>query len=108
MVMKSRGSMTEKLTPLKIWYNLWVKQPSRVPCSSMIFPSVSFLFENGKVRRSFIPVRYIPEWLPWLSYKPLARYGYDIGQVVLHVPMEFARESIVSMWAFRDVLKLNS
>ncbi|KAF8492582.1 cytochrome P450 [Russula emetica] len=40
-------------------------------------------------------LRHIPEWLPWLSYKPLARYGYDIGQVVLHVPMEFARESIL-------------
>ncbi|KAF8492571.1 cytochrome P450, partial [Russula emetica] len=40
-------------------------------------------------------LRHIPEWLPWLSYKPLARYGYDIGQVVLQVPMEFARESIL-------------
>jgi hypothetical protein len=36
---------------------------------------------------------------------PLARYGYDIGQVVLHVPMEFARESIVSMRVFEDVCK---
>jgi hypothetical protein len=61
----------------------------------MIFRSVSFLFGNGKLQRSFIPVRYIPEWLPRLSYKPLARYGYDIGQEVLHGPMQFVRESIV-------------
>jgi len=47
--------------------------------------------------RSFAPVRHIPEWLPWLSYKPLARHGYNIGQQVLHEPMEFVRESIVSI-----------
>jgi len=39
-------------------------------------------------------LRHIPKWLPWLSYRPLARFGYDIGQEVLHVPMEFARESM--------------
>jgi len=43
-----------------------VKQPSRVPCSSMIFPS------------------------------PLARYGYNIGQEVLHEPMQFVRKSILN------------
>ncbi|KAH9990432.1 cytochrome P450 [Russula vinacea] len=41
-------------------------------------------------------LRYIPEWLPWLSYKPLARYGYDLGQEVLHAPMEFVRETMLN------------
>ena len=45
-------------------------------------------------------MQYIPESLSWLSYKPLTRYGYNIGQVVLHGPMEFVKESIVSNWAF--------
>jgi hypothetical protein len=59
---------------------------------------------SGKHRwRSFAPVRHIPEWLPWLSYKPLARHGHNIGQQVLHEPMEFVRESIVSIWAFKDI-----
>ncbi|KAI0273278.1 CyP450 monooxygenase [Russula aff. rugulosa BPL654] len=50
----------------------------------------------GALLVNILPLlRHIPEWLPWLSYKPLARYGYDIGQVVLHVPMKFARESIL-------------
>ena len=40
-------------------------------------------------------VRYIPEWLPWLSYKPLARYGRDLGQEAVYGPMSFVRESIV-------------
>jgi hypothetical protein len=52
--------------------------------------------------RSFISVRYIPEWLPWLSYKPFARYGYNLGQEVLHGPMGFVRETLVSIWAFKD------
>ncbi|KAI9457534.1 cytochrome P450 [Russula earlei] len=40
-------------------------------------------------------LRYIPEWLPWFSYKPLARYGHDIGQEVLHAPMAFVKEGIL-------------
>jgi hypothetical protein len=42
-------------------------------------------------------VRFIPEWLPRLSYKPLVRYGYGIGLEVLHGPMEFVRENMVSI-----------
>jgi hypothetical protein len=71
----------------------------------MIFLSVSVLFRIGRVRRSFAPVRFIPEWIPWFSYKPLARYGYDIGQEVLHEPMEFVRESIVSILKFKNLQK---
>ncbi|KAH9957218.1 cytochrome P450, partial [Russula dissimulans] len=41
-------------------------------------------------------LQYIPEWLPWLSYKPLARHGYDLGQEVMNGPMSFVRESIVN------------
>ena len=52
--------------------------------------------------RSFAPVQHIPEWLPWLSYEQLARHGYNIGQQVLHEPMEFVRESIVSIWTFKN------
>jgi hypothetical protein len=46
-------------------------------------------------------VRYIPEWLPWFSYQPLARYGYDLGQELLRRPMVFVKESMV-----REVLCL--
>ena len=41
-------------------------------------------------------VRHIPEWMPWFSYKPLARFGYNLGQEVIHEPMRFVKESIVS------------
>ena len=70
----------------------------------MISVSVSVLFDVGQ-ERSFIQVRHIPEWLPWLSYKPLTSYGYDLGQEVLHEPMKFVRETIVGILTFRDVLK---
>ena len=69
----------------------------------MISLSVGVLFRVGRVRRSFAPVRFIPEWLPWFRYKPLARYGYDIGQEVLHEPMKFVRESIVSILMFNNL-----
>jgi hypothetical protein len=41
-------------------------------------------------------VRHIPEWLPWFSYKPLARIGHNLGQEVLYEPIRFVKESIVS------------
>jgi hypothetical protein len=41
-------------------------------------------------------VRHIPEWLPWLSYKPLARFGHELGKQVLYPPIQFVKESIVS------------
>jgi hypothetical protein len=47
-------------------------------------------------------IKYIPEWLSWFSYKPLARIGYNVGQEVLRGPMEFAREAIVSIWISED------
>ena len=40
-------------------------------------------------------VRHIPEWLPWLSYKPLARIGHNLGNQVLYPPLQFVKESIV-------------
>ena len=63
----------------------------------MIFLFVSVPFCIGHVWRSFTLVRYIPEWLPWFSYKQLASRGYNTGQEVLHGPMDFVRETIVSI-----------
>jgi len=67
----------------------------------MNFLSVSILlrlvYDKFDAYSIFTLVRYIPEWLSWLSYKPLARYGYDLGQEVLHGPMEFVRGTIVSI-----------
>ena len=41
-------------------------------------------------------VWHIPEWLPWFSYKPLARYGRDLGLEVLNAPIQFVRDAMVS------------
>ena len=48
-------------------------------------------------------VKYIPESVPWLSYKPLTRSGYNMGQEALHGPMEFVKKSIVSILAFQEM-----
>ncbi|KAH9970771.1 cytochrome P450 [Russula compacta] len=37
---------------------------------------------------------HIPEWLPWMSYKPLARYGRDLGVEVLNAPIQFVRNAM--------------
>ncbi|KAF8258563.1 cytochrome P450 [Lactarius quietus] len=41
-------------------------------------------------------LRYIPEWLPWFSYKPLARIGRDLTQEVMNEPIRFVRESMLN------------
>jgi hypothetical protein len=41
-------------------------------------------------------LRHIPEWLPWFSYKPLARIGHDLGQEVMHEPIQFVKESMLN------------
>ena len=43
-----------------------------------------------------IPVRYIPAWVPYFSFEPLASIGRTLGQEVLYEPMRFVKESIVS------------
>lgn len=59
---------------------------------------------RGFLRSLFItPVKYIPESLPWLSYKSVTRYGQNLGQEALHGPMEFVKESIVSILAFQEM-----
>ncbi|KAH9986764.1 cytochrome P450 [Russula compacta] len=39
-------------------------------------------------------LRHIPEWLPWFSYKPLARIGHEMGNQVLYPPIQFVKESM--------------
>ncbi|KAH9975189.1 cytochrome P450, partial [Russula compacta] len=41
-------------------------------------------------------LRHIPEWLPWFSYKPLARVGNELGKQVLYPPIQFVNDSILS------------
>ncbi|KAH9995382.1 cytochrome P450 [Russula compacta] len=41
-------------------------------------------------------LRHIPEWLPWISYKPLARVGRDLGNQVLYPPIQFVKEGILN------------
>ena len=44
---------------------------------------------------TFPPVRYIPEWLPWFSFKSLLRTGRALGNEMLYPPIEFVKESMV-------------
>jgi hypothetical protein len=83
----------------------------KVAPGSLLVNEIPFCEYSSSRQRKYRPsstlVRYIPEWLPWLSYKPLARYGYDLGQEVLHAPMEYVRETIVRILTFNDIIKVH-
>ncbi|KAF8486347.1 cytochrome P450 [Russula ochroleuca] len=84
---------------LSMGYGYEVKEPNerKVEASRTYLRLASEISLPGSLLVNDIPfLRYVPEWLRWLSYKPLARYGYDLGQEVLHGPMEFVRESILN------------
>ena len=56
-----------------------------------------FGYTHYRSRLTTIPlVRHIPEWLPWFSYKPLARFGHDLGNEVLNEPIRFVTDSMVN------------
>jgi hypothetical protein len=69
-------------------------------CSLIISPFVRILFFHFALlqhdRLSDYPsVRHIPEWVPWLSYKPMIRLGYELGNQVLYPPIRFVKEGMV-------------
>ncbi|KAI0264149.1 cytochrome P450 [Gloeopeniophorella convolvens] len=39
-------------------------------------------------------LRHIPAWVPWISYKPLARLGHDMWQEVMTTPIQFVKENM--------------
>ncbi|KAI0273085.1 cytochrome P450 [Russula aff. rugulosa BPL654] len=48
-------------------------------------------------------LRHIPEWIPWISYWPLARIGHALAEQVMNDPMRFVRESMLSGTAPRSI-----
>ena len=44
-----------------------------------------------------ILVRHIPAWVPYFSFKPSAEVGRAITQEMLYPPIQFVKESIVSI-----------
>jgi len=38
----------------------------------------------------------MPDWLPWFSYKPLARIGRDLGLEVMYPLIQFVKDAMVS------------
>jgi hypothetical protein len=49
---------------------------------------------STRVHWNLDQVQHVPEWLPWFSYKPLARFGRALAEVVRDTPMTFVRESM--------------
>src|SRR6266702_7940217 len=97
MGMKSRGVMTESLKLPYSWVSLGLKGSFLVHCSSTNFLSVCSYLTSAQHTKLIItiPVRHIPAWLPYISYKPLAEFGRNLGQEMVYEPMRFVKESIV-------------
>ncbi|KAI0264199.1 cytochrome P450 [Gloeopeniophorella convolvens] len=52
----------------------------------------------GALLINYLPIlRHVPEWLPWLSYKPIARQGYDLWQAVANAPIQVVKHNMVHL-----------
>lgn len=40
-------------------------------------------------------VRYIPSWVPWFSYEPLAQVGRKLGERIKNEPIDFVKNAMV-------------
>ncbi|KAI9449566.1 cytochrome P450 [Lactarius psammicola] len=55
------------------------------------------IFLPGALLINELPfLRHIPAWLPYISYKPLAEFGHNLGLEMVYEPMRFVKESIAS------------
>ncbi|KAI9431009.1 cytochrome P450 [Lactarius psammicola] len=55
------------------------------------------IFLPGALLINELPfLRHIPAWLPYISYKPLAKFGHNLGLEMVYEPMRFVKESIAS------------
>ena len=45
---------------------------------------------------TLFPVRYIPSWVPYLSYEPLARIVRKLGVRIRNEPIDFVKNALVS------------
>ena len=44
---------------------------------------------------SFFSVRYIPSWVPYFSYEPLARIGNKLSERIKNEPIDFVKNALV-------------
>ena len=40
--------------------------------------------------------RHIPSWVPYLSYKPMARKGREMSERIRNEPIDFVKNALVS------------
>jgi hypothetical protein len=74
-------------TARSIWRNISKSPP--ILCGFRIYPC--------HISSSSQPfsVRYIPSWVPYLSYQPLARIGQDLSERIRNEPIDFVKNALV-------------
>jgi hypothetical protein len=56
----------------------------------------NFIRSPGNSASQLFSVRYIPSWVPYLSYEPLARIVRKLGVRIRNEPIDFVKNALVS------------
>ncbi|KAI0289467.1 cytochrome P450 [Russula brevipes] len=87
----------ELILAMTYGYELRHREDSMIDAVKRVTNFVTTKLLPGALLVNQIPIlRYIPEWLPWFSYWPLARFGSDLGKQALYPPIQFVKESILN------------
>ncbi|KAI0299508.1 cytochrome P450 [Russula brevipes] len=52
------------------------------------------LLPGAALVNHFPILRYIPSWVPWLSYEPLARLGRELSEKMKNKPIDFVKDAM--------------
>lgn len=87
-ILEAPTGAAETLSPLLLPGGALVNHLPFCAISNFIFPTIL-------VSHSYVLVRYIPSWVPFLSYEPLARTVRGFSERIRNEPIDFVKNALV-------------
>ena len=87
-ILEAPAGAAEKLSPLLLPGGTLVNHIPLCTNSNFILPIIV-------ASHSYVLVRHIPSWVPFLSYEPLARTVRKLSERIRNEPMDFVKNALV-------------
>jgi hypothetical protein len=89
-ILEAPTGAAEKLSPLRLLL------PGGALVNHLPFCAISnFILPIIVVSHSYVLVRHIPSWVPFLSYEPFARTVRKLSERIRNEPIDFVKNALV-------------